>query len=194
MATRKTMRRLSTTRLTRESRAYSAAMADSQFGLQSPWVIFHKGIYNLFTQDPDITVEPTIRKCGDGLYETHISSSNFEKLNALKKIIKNEIQMGNILVRVIFDYDAPTDSISADDWKTAFEGNPLFKDIVSVPTPTGGAVNYVLFTRDILTYFVDDVTDLYGNKHIIVADLVKQVVNETIGINICTEYNEDADE
>ena len=176
-----------------ETKAYEAGVSDGELGLQSPWIILHKGLYNLFAQDPDITVAPNMIQCEGGVYETHISSSNYEKLSALKKIIRNETKMGNITARVVFDYDAPTDDIGVEDWKAAFAGNPLFKDIIAVPTPTGGEIDYVLFARDILTYYIDDITDLYGNKHIIVADLVKQVANETSNINICTEYNGEAE-
>ena len=183
MATRKSLAKLSKT----------AKTVNEEVGLQSPWIILHKGIYNLLSQDPDITVAPNMIDAGNGVYETHISSSNYEKLTALKKILINETKMGNITARLVFDYAAPTDDIEVEDWRTAFEGNPLFKDIVPVSTPTGSEVDYVLFSRDILTYYVDDLSDLYGNKHIIVADLVNQVANETIGINICTEYDGEAD-
>jgi hypothetical protein len=95
--------------------------------------------------------------------------------------------MGNITVRVVFDYEAPSDTITSEDWKTAFDGNPLFKELVNVPITPDSSVNYAIFAREILTYFVDDLTDIYGNRHIIVADLVKQLSNETAGINVCTE-------
>jgi hypothetical protein len=160
---------------------------ESEVGMQSPWVVFHKGLFNLLNSDPDLSVENTIRDCGHGLYESHISSYNYKKLTALKKILKTEIDMGNITVRVVFDYEAPSDTITAEDWKTAFDGNPLFKGLVNVPITPDSSINYAIFAREILTYFVDDLTDIYGNRHIIVADLVKQLSNETAGINVCTE-------
>lgn len=160
---------------------------EHEVGMQAPWVVFHKGLFNLLNSDPDLAVEDTIRDCGNGLYESHISSYNYEKLTALKKILKTEIDMGNITVRVVFDYEAPSDTITAEDWKTAFDGNPLFKELVNVPITPDSSVNYAIFAREILTYFVDDLTDIYGNRHIIVADLVKQLSNETAGINVCTE-------
>ena len=168
MATRKVS---ATVRSTSKSKA-----ASKEVGLSSPWVTFQKEVYNLFEPDPTVHVDPTVTDEGDGVYSFTIYA-NHTKIAALKKIIKNEIKMGNIILKVYFEADDIDDEATDNDWKTAFADNPYFVEYQHSSAPGLEAMAYAVFDRKIITFFNDDLTDYCCNKHMIVADLVKDVVN-----------------
>lgn len=165
--------------------------------LSAPWVTYFKMVYNLLSVDPEIKMPKTITEGEGGKCSFWIESPNATKIIALSKVLKNEIQMGNITITISFrcindDFcvDLQND-VTGADYTDAFSGNPLFSKVVSEIFPGGAKVYYAVFKREIISFFNDDMTDYHANAHFIVADLVKQVSNESTTVNVCTEYEEE---
>jgi len=158
--------------------------------LSPPWVTYFKMIYNLLEKDEEITMPEQIEEVEPGVYSFYIESSNSCKIISLSKILKNVIQMGNITVKIEFRctnaalITATSDDITPQDYKDAFENNPYFVEVVSIKSPVG-VFNYAVFSRDIITFFNDDLTDYCNNTHYIVADIVREIVNAS-DISPCT--------
>ena len=164
--------------------------------LSSPWETYFKMVYNLFVNDPEVTVSDSIKETEDpGVYSFYLESPNATKIIALSKILKNEIQMGNITIKVEFrcTNNAAVNAISAeitpDDYRDAFTGNPLFVEVVSIKSVVG-TFDYAVFVRDIISFFNDDMSDYHANAHYIVADIVREIVNGS-NISPCTFYGEE---
>lgn len=164
--------------------------------LQSPWVLYYKQMYNVLTADPEITMTDSTEGAN---YFINIESTNEDKILALYRILREKIVMGNITVIVKFrcknkDLEFDITGISdplptIDDYDNAFGGNPYFVKTVSEKMPGGGEFDYAVFTRDIITYFSDDMTDYKCNSHRIVADIVKEISGET-KVGVSTEFEE----
>ena len=167
--------------------------------LSAPWVTYFKMVYNVLGGDPEINmpVEITLEK--DGVYSFYIESSNSTKIIALSKVLRNTIQMGNITINVDFRctdntvaIKPETDEVTVQDYDDAFVGNKFFVKTESIKSPMG-VFEYAIFSRDIITFFNDDISDYHCNAHYIVADIIKEIANDS-PVMPCTYYEaEDAD-
>ena len=162
--------------------------------LSAPWVTYFKMVYNVLTGDPEISMPTVIEDEGDGVYSFYIESPNSTKIIALSKVLKNEIVMGNITVKVQYRctndayIELLNEDIFASDYEDAFSGNKYFVKIESVKSPVG-SFDYAVFTRDIISFFNDDMTDYHANAHYIVADIIKQITDPS-NVMPCTFFEE----
>lgn len=157
-------------------------------GLSAPWVTYHKEVWNLFKDDANVTVDDDITDEGNGVYSFAVTSNDINKVAALNKILKTEIPMGNITIKININYEVDDTPATAEDWTTAFEGNPLFATIVSSePLPGLPEVDFAVFEREIISFFNDDTSDYCGNAHKIVADIVRDVTKESATVRPCTK-------
>lgn len=157
---------------------------ENKFEMSAPWYVFHSQVKKLFEQDNEVNVDETLQESDDLGYTFGIYSDNKEKLQAIKKLIGSKIVFGSI--PVIIDYGENGED-AASIWEKAFTGNPLFCKVVKNDMPIYGSCNYALFKRDIVSFYGDDLSDINGNLHYIVADLVKEVVSNTGNVFVCTE-------
>jgi hypothetical protein len=157
----------------------------NKVGISAPWVTYFKEVYNLFANDANVTVDPQLTDDGNGKYHFNITSDNQKKLAALRKVLKTEIVMGNITLKINLNYTGDTEPATLEDWVNAFEGNPYFATTATSEAP-GLDFGYAIFERDIITFFNDDLTDYCGNAHKVVADVVRDVTKES-SIIPCTK-------
>lgn len=158
------------------------AKKKKEVGLESPWCNFYKKVWNVLTRDPELKVTDLV-ETGSGDYEFNVESSNAEKIIALSKIIKNNVEFGNVSVSIKFlvtnaeNDEEPT----IEDYQTAFEGNELFCEIQET-----SLYDFVIFNRDIISFYDDNLCDYCLNTHMIAADMAREISNEVSGISFCT--------
>ena len=157
--------------------------------LSPPWYILRNKIYNLLGADEELIIsELEESETKKGSYVVTISSQNDAKLEALKKIMISHFEFGNISVDVDFEYIRDEDDeVTIEDYETAFEGNPYFVQAVETGKGMFQGIKYIVFAKEILQFFDDDLTDLYSNMSIIVADAVKDVCKKYNNVNFCTD-------
>lgn len=145
--------------------------AAGKVGLSAPWTCYGKLIYNLFEKDKSIEITKDNEESG-GIYNIYIKSAEATKLAAIKKILGEEVPMGNITI--VLNYEDTSDSATLEDYKEAFKDTGYLVACESIETAIG---NYdcPIFAKEIIQFFNDDTSDIYGNKNIIVADAVKEV-------------------
>lgn len=170
---------------------------ETKVGLQSPWVTYFKMMYNVLSADPEITMPDSIEEGPDGQCTIYIESSNEEKIISLYRILKEKIVMGNITVTVKFscknealefDIKGVSDPLpTVEDYDNAFSGNPYFVMTQSIEMPGGGSMDYAVFTRDIITFFNDNMMDYKCNSHYIVADIIMEISGES-SVGVSTEF------
>ena len=69
------------------------------FTLLAPWYIYHKKVQALFKGDPQVTVRDI--GCTDsGNYGFMILVSDKKKADAIKAILRNKIEMGNVTITI----------------------------------------------------------------------------------------------
>ncbi|WP_442598588.1 hypothetical protein [Neobacillus sp. D3-1R] len=159
--------------------------------LSPPWYTLWNEIKNTIGKDPSIHIENL--DVSQNPYQINIVVDDDKKGSALTTIIADTHQMGNIsvLVQVInnqgVSYQGKTvhSPIELSDIVTAgLSGNPLFvKSIVQRVSPDPNAPTNVfpVFTKSVVQFFNDDLTDLYHNYNnvtaIVFSDILKSTVN-----------------
>lgn len=158
-------------------------------GIEAPWYTYYKKIYNLFSGDSELTIDDELGEFEDGNYEFMISSKNGDKLNAIEKVLGYGRDFGGVKVIIKYGYENKPEDNWAEIYKTAFDGNPLFQEVVEYEMPLLGTNTYAIFKKNIISFYDDNLSDYHGNSHFIVADLVKDVIASP-EVFICTS-NED---
>lgn len=156
-----------------------------QVKLSAPWETIQHMVAALLAPDTEVEVTE-LSETSKGVYSFDVISKNGKKIAALEKVIKNTFNVGNVTVNVNFIHEREEDEVTAQDFLDAFEGNSNF---VTVADASKGLFNisYVIFAKEILQFFNDDLSDINGNMSIIVADAAKNVCNITDGMSFCTD-------
>lgn len=156
-------------------------MAKEKVNLSSPWVIYYRKLESFFEQDPDVEVileeeyQPVIRLYVD----------NSRKADALQELLPNEKKFGNVKVPIVV---IPSNNTSSklDLLKVALEGNNAVVDIETVPTVFDD-ITYVIFEKEVVQYFADDLGDLHGINSTLYQDLAKEIFGECSNLHFCTD-------
>ena len=159
-----------------------------EVGLSAPWQTIQHEIFHLLEPDKEVTVSE-VSECDNGVYSVDISSKNGKKIAALEKVIKNSFNLGNVQLVINFIHEREDDDVTVQDYIDAFEGNSNFVTVEETSKGLFQNLVYVIFAKEILQFFNDQLDDVYGNKNIIVADAANDVCNKnskSLEINFCT--------
>ncbi len=158
-------------------------------GIQEPWVTTYNKIYALFGNDLDLTIS-NLNERTPGNYVIIISSQNNAKLESIKKILKNHFDFGNVTLDIEFIPENDDEKITDSDFRNAFNCNENLAEVRSIETPDGFHRTYVVFEKEVVQFYNDDLTDLYGNYNGLMEDIARELFNEVdASISYCT--NED---
>ena len=149
--------------------------------LSSPWVTFYRELDALLGCDPEVKVN----------YDEEDNSikvfvDNEEKAEALAELLPAEKTFGNVTVRVSVVPANRLGENKASLFQKAFEGNPA---LAFVKTEDKGlySFGYVVFRKEVVQFFNDDLSDLNGNRSTLYQEIAKDVFGETDGIFFCTD-------
>lgn len=157
--------------------------------LEAPWYTYQKKITALFEKDEDIIVNNLV-ECEDERFDyiLNIEVMNHEKFVALDRVMPASKSFGNIIVGIML-YDVTNNAMepSVELYQTIFKGNPIVKDIKTVPDQAGTNHVYVRFAPEVIQFFDDDLTDYNGNWSGLAEDIASEVFENTLwNVNFCT--------
>ena len=155
--------------------------ARSSLRIQSPWVLFYKKVYTLFAKDPQVKVlfnveEPELKIQVKG---------NDEKAACIARFFPKAMNFGNVVLAcsVVGDNGQPVPDVNLDDHTAitkVFEGNGALSFIKDVKTPFGYSIIYVVFVKEVVQYYSDNMFDLYGATSTIYEDLARDVFEQPL--------------
>lgn len=156
-----------------------------KFKLSSPWTIFYRQVEALFIEDPAVTVI-----FDEEAVELKIYVEGATKAEAIEALLPSEKVFGNVTVKisVIPSNVGNMDRISLI--QKAFEGNPALKEIISgelFTTP----IHYVVFEKEVVQFFVDNLSDAHGVYSTLYQDLAKEIIGQDKGVFFCTDIEKD---
>ena len=158
--------------------------------LQSPWIQFYDEIEVFFEEDPEVRViydeyEDEIRLYVD----------NPQKAEALTNVLPAEKEYGNITLKVTV-IPSNTDTAVGDiprlksDILQALSGNPIVDDFKIVTGIFANDIVYVVFRKEVVQYFNDNLGDANGNCSTLYQDIAKRIFNEIPGVYFCTSEDD----
>ncbi len=161
------------------------------FSISAPWYTFRKKLNALFELDPEIIVQELEELDGDEDafdYQLDIDVLNHEKYMALKRLLPEVKEFGNVAVRITL-YDEMNGFVpdGAELFKTLFKGNPIAKDLKTLKDMSGTSHLYLRFVPEVIQFFNDDISDYNGNWNGLAEDIAREVFNTAgMEINFCT--------
>ena len=152
-------------------------------GLSSPWVAYARKIYALFEQDSDI-------RCvwDDENVCLKIYVDDALKADALDQLLPPVKQFGNVTMTI--EVIAANEEVSLISlYKAAFAGNPIVSYIETVDG-FGNPLNYIVFEKEVVQYFNDNLGDIHGIESTLYQDLAEEVFDEHDSIFFCTDIED----
>ena len=136
--------------------------------LSPPWVTYVNELEAMFGQDADITI-----RYDEAEREVKMFVSDVTKAYALIKLLPREKTNEN-------------DDDILDTFQKAFKGNPVLEYVYDAKTPLG-EYRYVVFANKVVQFFNDQIDDINGYKTTLYQEIAKELFNDDLGVNYCTE-------
>lgn len=149
--------------------------------LSALWFTYVNELKAMFEQDNDISI-----RYDDENKEAKIYVAKASKADALAKILKSEKEFGNIKLKITVVPPNENDFDILDLFDDAFNGNPALSFVMPIESPIGKH-RYVVFKNKVVQFYNDQLDDLNGNKSTLFQDIAKDIFEDKLMVNYCTE-------
>lgn len=158
--------------------------------LSAPWYNFYREVNELFKHDEQVHVV-----YDDEHFELNIYVEDVDKARALEYLLGESRTFGEIVVYIkIIPANNATKNFKLRNnvdlptlYRSAFKGNTIVEFIEDVSTLYSNDMCFVVFKKEVVQYFTDDLGDYYGQKSTLWQDIAKNVFEKQDGIFFCTE-------
>ena len=154
--------------------------------LSAPWIIYYKEIKALLGCDPEIEVVFD----GDD-NDIRLYVDNPQKAEALQELLPAERKFGDVTVTVSVIPANKLTKRKASLFRQAFQGNPAFLLEQIIDGVFTNPVCYVVFAKEVVQYWIDDLGDLQGIRSTLYEDIARDVFDGIDGVFFCTEAGEE---
>jgi len=163
----------------------------AKLNLSPPWEIYYKKLLAFFAKDPEVSIV-----YDDIEQEIKIYVENSEKAVALMKVLPHEKEFGNVKVNITI---VPANmikmtndhNITENDLIDIFQGNKAVENIKCVSGIMSNPLFYIVFKKEIVQYYTDDLGDYNGICSTLYQYLAKDIFKETPNIFYCTSVTAD---
>lgn len=153
--------------------------------LSPPWDTFLHKIEAIFNGDSEVSMEYDEEE-----KYLKINVSNVTKAEALRKIIPGKKDFGNVVMKIDIVSPEETKQSAEEILKQAFNGNPNVTNIVTTPlTSLSFGATYVVFKKEVVQFFNDDLQDLNGLCSTLFEDIAREVFDVSGDVAFCTDSN-----
>lgn len=149
----------------------------------SPWMVFYREVDAMFKKDPEVQV---VYDEDEQVIKLFVNNTN--KADALTQILPTEKEFGNVTVQIVV---IPANNLlqSSDDdlYRRALYGNEAVWSVeTTADIPGFPCLTYVIFNKEVVQYFTDNLGDYYGITSTLYQNIAKDIFIETEGVFFCT--------
>ncbi len=163
--------------------------------LSPPWDTYYQELNAMFKNDPTVHVVMDDDACEVKLY---VDSG--DKAEALQVLLPESVKFGNVTLKVtVVPANAPSqaryvcntdsDQYIENMFRAAFEGNPALYDVVTVRGVFGFSACYVIFKKEVVQYFNDNLSDINGLCSTLYENIARDIFKPDLGAFYCTSAN-----
>lgn len=152
--------------------------------LSAPWQIYYKELCELFKQDKEVRI----------VYDTdeqviNIYVDNAAKADAMYIALPSTKEFGNITLQInVIPANKPNlRRTKGTVYEDLFYGNPIINDIVTLEGIMTNPITYVIFKKEVVQYYNDDLGDANGVCSTLYQDIAARVLCKEEGIFFCTD-------
>lgn len=171
----------------------------ARIGMASPWVIYVKELEQLFKYDPEVHVVYDEDKNEVKLYV----DSGILKATAIAGLLPEKKSFGSVelIITVFFAngivvHEETLDDLFEDNeslFTQFFTGNGCLSFVKTIRGIFTNDLTYVVFKNEVVQYFNDDLSDVYGQKSTLFQDIASHLLIDKEGVFYCTDicwYND----
>lgn len=159
--------------------------------LSPPWVLYYKKLNTLFEYDKDVLVI-----YDEDEMEIKLYCSDNNKSEALSLLLPNTISFGDVELKLtVIPSNEKTNKvkITINNPETAIyvlfnTNNDYVESVEVIPTPFG-KFTYVIFIKEVIQYFEDNLSDFYGVKSTLCEDIAREIFKDIDGVFFCTSID-----
>ena len=159
----------------------------ANLGISSPWVVYYRKIEAFFKYDSDVHV----------VYDNDTRSlklyvDNVKKASVLSNILPVKKRFGKIDLKIAVIPANINEFLNEEDCNTldAFKNNEAVSFIRRINGIFADELVYIVFKKEVVQYFTDDLSDYYGIHSTLYEDLARDIFTDIPGIYFSTDANE----
>ena len=152
--------------------------------LSPPWVVFYRKVNAMFENDLDVQV----------LYDEDaqvlkLFVNNVSKADALSQILPTQKEFGNVTMEIVV---IPPNNLLQSSDENLFGRAFICNNAVSfidktVDIPGFPSITYVVFRKEVVQFFTDNLCDYNGITSTLYQDIAKDIFINTDGVYFCTD-------
>jgi len=164
--------------------------------LSPPWITYYNEVEAMFRNDKNIHVVLDEDNCELKVYVDGPAS----QYEALAKLLPTEKEFGNIVLEIkVIPANAPEKKLIRvsqlandeemdlrDLFASAFRGSKTVVEIVPVAGVFGFNACYVVFAKEVVQFFDDNLGDLNGMRSTLYENIARDIFNPINGVMYCT--------
>ena len=159
--------------------------------LSAPWDIYYAEVKAFFAKDDEVKVIFDRENLNLMLYVDGES-----KASALSDLLEGEKTWGSATLKVTV---IPSNTSSGtkhfvlskiESFAEAFLGNNAVEDIITIKGIMSNPMTYIVFKKEVVQYFTDDLGDYHGVRSTLYQEIAKEIFGEHEGIFFCTDTSD----
>lgn len=159
----------------------------AKVNLSAPWIIYYREIEAMFRGDPGVRVI-----FDEDALTVKLYVDDSGKAYALDELIPPSKKFGRTVLKIgiIPANDSFTAVDKASLLDAALQGNSALSFIRTISGIMTNPLTYVVFKKDVVQYWTDDLGDYFGVHSTLFQDIAKDVFENATGVFFCTDTAE----
>lgn len=165
--------------------------------LSPPWDTYYQELNAMFKNDPTVHVVMDDDECEVKLY---VDSG--DKAEALRQLLPETKEFGGVTLKVTvvpanassqtrYVYNKDCDGYMERVFRKAFDDNSALDDVVTVRGVFGFSACYVIFKKEVVQYYNDNMSDINGLCSTLYEYVARDIFKPDLGAFYCTSANKD---
>jgi hypothetical protein len=152
--------------------------------LAAPWYTFYNELCALFKQDKEVHI---VYDEMDQIINIYVD--NQAKADAMEEVLPNVMNFGSVELEI---YIVPANKLSARKSKGSlfedlFYGNSICNEVVTIEGIFTNPITYVIFKKEVVQYYNDDLGDAHGVCSTLYQDIAKRIFKDRESVYFCTD-------
>ena len=154
---------------------------NKKVNLVSPWMNYFHKLEAMFREDPAIKLQFNKE---DFVIKIYVEGES--KASALSQLLPESVTFGNVKLYInVIPANKLESSLSL--FEKAFEGNPALSFVMSVSGASTNNFDFVVFKKEVVQYYDDNLGDINGIRSTLYQDLAKELFGSPDGVYYCTD-------
>ena len=160
--------------------------------LSAPWIIYYREVQAMFKYDKQVHV---VYDEAENHLKVYVE--NATKAAALTRLLPPTRNFGDVSLSITV---IPANGVEVPDgskwsmealFNAAFNDNAAFESVHSIPSVLmGNPITYVVFSKEVVQYFSDDLGDYYGIHSTLYENIAQNIFVGLGGVFYCTYPDE----